>query len=203
MPKPFRPLLVNTSPRVAGRSDTATSARPRVWPWPSDDAFGRRPANSSGCSRHAPHYHPLSVREDRLAQGWHLSCGLASLRGHSVGMMATLGRMAQRVVVHLIDDIDGETEATETVVFGLDGQTYAIDLNVEHAEGLREVLAPFISVARRAGRLAQAQNRPRRAPGGSGVDQAAVRGWARENGHQVSDRGRVRGVVLEAYRAAH
>ncbi|WP_345134066.1 Lsr2 family DNA-binding protein [Microbacterium laevaniformans] len=36
----------------------------------------------------------------------------------------------------------------------------------------------------------------------SGVDLAAVREWARANGHTVSERGRVPAAVLEAYAAA-
>ena len=44
--------------------------------------------------------------------------------------------MAQRVVVTLSDDIDGG-EAAETVVFGLDGKSYEIDLNPANAKKLR------------------------------------------------------------------
>jgi len=32
---------------------------------------------------------------------------------------------------------------------------------------------------------------------------AAIRAWARANGHQVSDRGRIPKSVIEAYQAAH
>jgi hypothetical protein len=32
---------------------------------------------------------------------------------------------------------------------------------------------------------------------------AAIRAWARQNGHQVSDRGRIAKTVVEAFRAAH
>ena len=58
--------------------------------------------------------------------------------------------MAQRTLITLTDDIDG-SEASETVVFGLDGATYEIDLNEAHAEDLREVLAPYVAGARRSG----------------------------------------------------
>ena len=36
--------------------------------------------------------------------------------------------MAQKTVVSLIDDLDGESEADETVEYALDGVTYEIDL---------------------------------------------------------------------------
>ena len=64
--------------------------------------------------------------------------------------MSDRGVVAQRTITTLIDDIDG-SEASETVVFGLDGTTYEIDLSEAHAEDLREVLSPYVSVARRAG----------------------------------------------------
>lgn len=35
------------------------------------------------------------------------------------------------------------------------------------------------------------------------VTASAVREWARDNGHQVSDRGRVAAELVEAYRAAN
>lgn len=58
--------------------------------------------------------------------------------------------MAQSVKVELVDDLDG-SEATETVSFGLDGAEYDIDLNDEHADQLRMILAPLVAAARRTG----------------------------------------------------
>ncbi|CCH71908.1 histone-like nucleoid-structuring protein Lsr2 [Nostocoides australiense] len=105
--------------------------------------------------------------------------------------------MAQRVQVMLIDDVD-QTEASETVSFGLDGVTYEIDLSEGNAGKLRDDLARWIGHARRTG--------GRKAAGTRAVgkaDLAKVREWARENGHQVSDRGRISAVVQEAYQKAH
>lgn len=112
--------------------------------------------------------------------------------------------MAQHTITTLIDDVDG-SQASETVVFGLDGATYEIDLNEAHAEDLREVLAPFLSVARRAGSQTGGRgNRartPRSAASGE-ADPKAVRAWARANGIEVSARGRINASVLEQYRTA-
>jgi hypothetical protein len=58
--------------------------------------------------------------------------------------------MAQKVFTQLIDDLDGG-DAVETVSFGLDGREYEIDLNSDHADGLRGVFEPFVSAARRTG----------------------------------------------------
>ncbi len=113
--------------------------------------------------------------------------------------------MAQRTVITMTDDIDG-SEASETVVFGLDGSTYEIDLNEVHAEDLREVLAPFVSVARRVGsgtggRAARGSSpRPRAA---DEIDPKAVRAWAEANGVEVNSRGRLKAEVIEQYKAAN
>lgn len=113
--------------------------------------------------------------------------------------------MAQKVQVILVDDIDGG-EATETVSFSLDGTSYEIDLSEDNATKLREVFAPYVGQARRAGRVAApARARRTAAPrsGGSGTDNGAIRAWAKENGHSVSERGRISGEVREAYERAH
>lgn len=114
--------------------------------------------------------------------------------------------MASRVQVTLVDDLDGESEAVETVLFGLDGTTYEIDLSAEHAAELREFLTPFAGAARRAGRGGKASvvPGPRRGRAGkSGPDPKAVRAWARENGIEVTDRGRMAADVIAQYEAAN
>jgi hypothetical protein len=110
--------------------------------------------------------------------------------------------MAQRVHVVLVDDIDG-SDATETVAFGLDGSTYEIDLNEKNAAALREALAPYVGHARRSGGTRKAGGRRAAAPAASGPTAAEVREWARENGWDVPDRGRVSAEVRSAYDAAH
>jgi hypothetical protein len=110
--------------------------------------------------------------------------------------------MAQRTQVLLIDDIDGTT-AEETVTFGLDGAAYEIDLSSSNAGNLRKSLADYVANARRAsGSRLRRRGAARAASAGSGLDTAAVRSWARENGYTVNDRGRIAAEVLDAYRAA-
>jgi hypothetical protein len=116
--------------------------------------------------------------------------------------------MAQRTVVTLEDDIDGGP-AEETITFALDGVTYEIDLNEDNASALREALAPFVGAGRRVGGRSGSSSRGGSRPAKTAAaparrgDTAAVREWARENGHQVSDRGRIPTSVLEAYEQAH
>jgi len=111
--------------------------------------------------------------------------------------------MAQKVKVLLIDDLDG-SDADETISFAVDGVTYEIDLNAEHAAELRDAFARWIGHARRSGgrRTATRRAASSSAPSGSG-DTGAIREWARENGYKVSDRGRVSAEIREAYAAAH
>ena len=118
--------------------------------------------------------------------------------------------MAQKVQVLLVCDLhDDEVEGSETVTFGLDGTSYEIDVCDDHAGELRDAFAPFVGAARRAGRApaAPAQRRGgRRASGGGSGDKQRVqdiREWARNNGHKVSERGRLSAAVVEAYEAAH
>jgi hypothetical protein len=122
--------------------------------------------------------------------------------------------VAQKVVVSLVDDLD-ETEADETVEFGIDGATYEIDLSDSNAAKLRDVLADYVAHSRRlAGRRrpasrasAPASAAPARKSGGrASVDREqnqAIREWARKQGMTVSERGRIPSEVSEAYHKAH
>ena len=119
--------------------------------------------------------------------------------------------MAQHVNVKLVDDLDG-SDAARTVSFGLDGRVYDIDLSDANAAVLRDSLAAFIAAARKSGGSAAAgRNRAPKMTAISGPrpqpldpeQTAAIRAWARQNGHQVSDRGRIAKTVVEAFRAAH
>jgi len=109
--------------------------------------------------------------------------------------------MAQKVQVLLVDDIDGGT-ADETVQFGLDGSTYEIDLSTANAAVLRDVLAQYVAVARRGSARAGTRRRSRARSSDAGSARE-VREWARANGYQVSERGRIPADVTEAYLAAN
>ena len=122
--------------------------------------------------------------------------------------------MAQKVHVRTVCDLhdDDEVESKETIAFALDGTSYEVDACDEHAEQLREDFARYVGAARKAGRSTGGST-PRRGSRGSsrpasGGDRdrdrvQAIREWARENGHKVSERGRLSAAVQEAYDAAH
>ncbi|MGB3443011.1 MAG: Lsr2 family protein [Actinophytocola sp.] len=114
--------------------------------------------------------------------------------------------MAQKVTVSLVDDLDGSV-AGETVEFGLDGAFYEIDLSDDNAERLRDALADYVEHARRSGgrkrtggRVAVAGRAPRTASADREQNQA-MREWARKQGMNISDRGRIPKEVAEAYNA--
>jgi hypothetical protein len=116
--------------------------------------------------------------------------------------------MAQKYIVQLVDDLTQEPideGAGESVRFSLDGVGYTIDLTSEHADELRNALAPYVSKARKGDSVPRAAARSNgsassRAPKG---DLKAIREWASSNGYKVSSRGRIPAEVQNAYNAAH
>ncbi|MGH3972653.1 MAG: histone-like nucleoid-structuring protein Lsr2 [Pseudonocardiaceae bacterium] len=123
--------------------------------------------------------------------------------------------MAQKTIVTLIDDLTGEeAEDITTVEFALEGVTYEIDLADDNAAKLRDNLACYVAAARKTSG---------RRPGGRGSDRSggrtgngsvarsgynrdtlkAIREWAKQNGHNVSDRGRLPLNVVQAWEAKH
>ncbi|MBZ5734861.1 Lsr2 family protein [Nocardioides sp. TRM66260-LWL] len=111
--------------------------------------------------------------------------------------------MAQKIHIVLEDDLDG-TEATQTVSFGLDGTSYEIDLNDEHAAELREALAGYVGHARKVGGAARRSGGgARKAAASGGATPGEIRAWAAENGYDVPERGRISAEVRSAYEAAH
>jgi hypothetical protein len=109
--------------------------------------------------------------------------------------------VAQKIQTVFIDDLDGG-EAAGTVRFGLDGTEYEIDLSAEHARELREALARYVRAGRRAGGGARRPARSGRKPPASGLDTTEVREWARAQGIDVKDRGRVPAELVVKFKAA-
>jgi hypothetical protein len=108
--------------------------------------------------------------------------------------------MAQRIQTLFIDDLDGG-EAAGTVRFSLDGTEYEIDLSEEHAGALHATLAKYVEHARKVGGASRRQVRGGRR-GADAIDTAKVREWAKEQGIDIKDRGRVPATVVEQYQTA-
>jgi hypothetical protein len=108
--------------------------------------------------------------------------------------------MAQKVQTLYVDDLDG-SEADGTIRFGLDGAEYEIDLNAAHAEALRQALARYVDGARRSPGTRRPVRSGRKA-NASGVNTSQVRDWAKSQGIDVKDRGRVPAELIVKFKAA-
>ena len=109
--------------------------------------------------------------------------------------------MAQKIQTLFIDDLDG-SEAEGTVRFGLDGVSYEIDLNTVHSKELRVTMARYTGAARKAGGTSQLPARKPVKAAANGLNTTEVRDWAKANGFDVKDRGRVPAKVIAKFRAA-
>ncbi|SIL71172.1 Protein lsr2 precursor [Mycobacteroides abscessus subsp. abscessus] len=110
--------------------------------------------------------------------------------------------MARKTTVTLIDDIDENRTADETVEFGIDGITYEIDLANVNAEKLRKQIEEWAQHARRVGGRSRRGTHRGSGRGPARMDReqsAAIRTWAAKNGHKVSTRGRIPEEVVNAY----
>jgi nucleoid-associated protein Lsr2 len=105
--------------------------------------------------------------------------------------------VARRTIVTIEDDLDGGP-ADETLRFGIGGWEYEIDLSRKNAARFRKQLAPFIEHARKAGRTPP---RPRRTVA-SRQRSRDIRVWAKEQGIELSERGRIPASVADQYETA-
>ena len=108
--------------------------------------------------------------------------------------------MVQKVQTLLIDDLDG-SEAEGTVRFGLDGAEYEIDLNAKHADALRKTLVRYVDAARRSTGTRRSGQSGRWAAA-SGLNTTEVRDWAKSQGIEVKDRGRIPAELIIKFKTA-
>ena len=106
--------------------------------------------------------------------------------------------MAQETIVRLLDDIDGKP-ADETVTFSLDGVTYEIDLRTKNADKLRKVFAPYVEKARKGGARRVGRTATRGRTTHNRERAADIRGWAKQQGITINDRGRIPAEIVQAY----
>jgi hypothetical protein len=119
--------------------------------------------------------------------------------------------MAQKVLVQFVDDLDGSVgEDVSTVTFALDGVSYEIDLRDANADKLRSSLEDYVASARRVGGRVKRAVPATAAPAPAKTSDArskeqtkAIREWARKNGHDLADRGRIPANVIAAFEASH
>lgn len=110
--------------------------------------------------------------------------------------------MAQRVDIVLVDDVDGSA-ADETVTFAVDGISYEIDLSADNADRLRDGLAEWLQHARRVSGSRRRGSRSTTKQSTTAASNTTVREWARANGHEVAERGRIKSEIVDAFNAAN
>lgn len=113
--------------------------------------------------------------------------------------------VARREIVVLEDDLEGG-KADETVKFSLDGIQYEIDLSDKNAKKLRDAVAQFVANGRRVSRggVVVGGRAAARARGSAAADREqnkAIRAWAKRQGEDISDRGRIPQEIVDKYHA--
>jgi nucleoid-associated protein Lsr2 len=129
--------------------------------------------------------------------------------------------------VLLVDDLDNDQAADETLTFVIDDEAYAVDLSEANAKGFREAVEPYRVVARRLGRHKVRPSAPVKAARPAGVKKKPrevpaewykvvrddppdvkaakqeyrqrVRAWGIEHGQVRSTRGTMPREVYQAY----
>ena len=107
------------------------------------------------------------------------------------------GEMAQTIAVTVTCDICGSAKDAQTRRISLDGQAREIDLCGKDARALDKVAAKS---CRTPGRSA---GPPPPAAGLETGSAADIREWARIQGYELSDRGRIPASIEAEYEAAH
>jgi hypothetical protein len=111
--------------------------------------------------------------------------------------------VAQKVLTVFVDDLDGSTADT-TIRFALDGAEYEIDLNAAHADELRTAAKQYIDAGRKISSSARrpARGSARRAAASGGPSSSEVRDWAKDQGYDVKERGRIPAELVVKFQAA-
>ena len=120
--------------------------------------------------------------------------------------------MAQKERVILVCDRHGEScpnpDTIKTdIQIGFRGKRRKIDLCEPEEQQLADFIEPYIAAGRDDSKLSTEDTKPKR--GQASADKKAnaeqldqIRRWARENGFNVADRGRIRAEIQDAFRKA-
>lgn len=109
--------------------------------------------------------------------------------------------MAKTTITQITDDLDGSKDA-KTYSFAWEGNEYSIDLNNKNFKALDKLLRPYIEAGQKVSRRPSSRRRPS-SPSPSRKDFSVIREWAKSQGLEVSDRGRIPRAIVEQYEASH
>jgi len=99
------------------------------------------------------------------------------------------------------DDKEIPEGQQRSLTFGIDGQDYEIDLCKKHGDRFGEVIHKFAQHARKPGQKGASKRKRRTAA--NRQHSAEIRAWAKDQGMDVSDRGRIPGSVLAGFERTH
>ncbi len=120
--------------------------------------------------------------------------------------------MAKRTIEILTDDLDGTEIADgegQTLRFAVGTATYELDLRQQNIDEFYNVLTPYMEKARKVAGRAPSTSPSTPATGTRAATRPdreqlqAAREWLRSQGHQVSDRGRIKADLMELYSSSH
>ncbi|WP_433855168.1 histone-like nucleoid-structuring protein Lsr2 [Streptomyces kronopolitis] len=106
--------------------------------------------------------------------------------------------MAIRSIVE--SDLSGKPDAA-TVTFGLGETWYEVDLTAEEQKDLEKALKSYLKVSRKAGKTTPAKKQV--VPETTAEERDKIREWAKKEGYEFADRGRIPKAVMKAYDEAH
>ena len=94
-----------------------------------------------------------------------------------------------------------DTQADRTVILGIDGRHYELEMCAKHELQLLQTLGRYTMAARRVPRPVMQRHSFRTTQ--DRQHSREVRAWALASGHQLPERGRIPLAVLRDYAAAH
>ena len=103
--------------------------------------------------------------------------------------------MAQKVLIQLVDDLDGTASVGDAV-------KSEVDLSADNAERIRTMFGEYIPHARRTGGRLNRGTSAGASRSSDASEASAIREWAQQNGIELAARGRIPGHVVEKYQDA-
>lgn len=102
------------------------------------------------------------------------------------------------------DDFDASvTENVETVFFVVDGKFWEIDLGDKNRKAFYAAMSKYTKAGRESTRVRVLANLTAGGNANGTVSEtAAIRAWAKANGHEVGEKGRLSPDIVKAYNDA-
>lgn len=102
-----------------------------------------------------------------------------------------------------ISDLSGEPDAVATHI-AFDGDLYEVDLTDDEREEVAHLVGVYLNAGRRIGpvQVAGTKQKQREVPETTYDEREEIKRWARKNGFDIAERGRIPKNVMKAWYAA-